>query len=128
FNPAFPTFDAAEFFWRMTTLGPLRAMVEPRAGVFYRPRQNVAGFLRQNYGYGQGAGRLWREAGRKSGSLPSTRAVMQAYGRRLGDAGRIARAGSDASPVRFLPLYALHLMRESAIAAGFLAASVGISS
>lgn len=119
FNPAFPTFDAAEFFWRLRQQRPLRAAVEPRALVFYRTRTTLAGFLRQNYGYGQGTGRLMRRA-------TSTHAPAHAgqtwrnWRTRVADGGRVARAGSGTSRVDAASMLGLHLLRESAIAAGML--------
>jgi glycosyltransferase involved in cell wall biosynthesis len=125
FNPAFPTFDAAELFWRLSQRGPLRAFVERRAVVFYRTRATIGAFVRQNYGYGLGAARLWRLAGRHGDVQPSARAALRTWRRRLADGGQVAQsAAAGTSALRTLPLFALHVLRESAIAAGFVAASL----
>lgn len=124
FNPAFPTFDAAEFFWRLLKRGPLSAVVEPRAVVFYRTRSTVAAFLKQNYGYGRGAGRLLRQASGGTNGAARPGVALRSWRSRMGDAGRIARAAAGPSHVRAASLYGLHLLRESAIAAGFIASTL----
>lgn len=90
FNPAFPTYDSAEFFWRLKQRGPIRARVERRALVFYRTRSSVSAFVRQNYGYGLGAGRLMRQADR-TGRLAHAGAALRAWRTRVSDAGAVAR-------------------------------------
>ena len=122
FNPAFLTFDAAELFWRIGRRGPLRSVVERRALVFYRTRSSLGGFVRQNFGYGQGVGRYCRRIASSDGQAPSARALVRTWGRRLGTARQLARAG-DSVPGA-VGLVGLHVMREMAIAGGTLAAAL----
>lgn len=123
FNPAFPTFDAAEFFWRLRQQMPLRATVEPRALVFYRTRSTLSAFLRQNYGYGQGTGRLMRRATDAHAPVHAG-LTFRSWRTRVADGGRVARAAASTSRVDAASLLGLHLLRETAIAAGMLSAVV----
>lgn len=127
FNPAFPTFDAAEFFWRLRQQMPLRATVEARALVFYRTRATLSGFLRQNYGYGQGTGRLMRRA--TPTHLPAhAHLTFRNWRTRVADGGRVARSAAGTSHIHAASLLGLHLLRETAIAAGMLSAVAQASS
>lgn len=123
FNPAFPTYDSAEFFWRLKQRGPIRSQVERRALVFYRTRSSISAFVRQNYGYGLGAGRLMRQADH-SGRLAHGRAALRAWRTRVSDAGAVARASTRGAWTRTASLVGLHVLRETAIATGFLAAAL----
>lgn len=124
FNPAFPTYDAAEFFWRLKQRGPLRVVVERRAVVFYRTRSSIRAFARQNFGYGCGAGQLLRQATGSRGAAVAG-AALRNWRARLRDASPIVRAAARESHRTAASLFGLHLLRETAIAAGFLAASGG---
>jgi glycosyltransferase involved in cell wall biosynthesis len=122
FDPAFPTFDAAELFWRITRRGPLRSVIERRAVVFYRTRSSLGAFLRQNFGYGQGVGRYCRRvASADAGHAPSARALARTWGRRLGTARQLARSGGSVPMAA--GLVGLHVLREVAIAGGTFAAA-----
>ena len=123
FNPAFPTYDSAEFFWRLKQRGPIRARVERRALVFYRTRASISAFVRQNYGYGLGAGRLLRQAD-DAGRLAHGGAALRAWRTRVSDAGTVARASARGAWTRTAALVGLHVIRETAIATGFLAATL----
>ena len=123
FNPAFPTYDSAEFFWRLKQRGPVRSHVERRALVFYRTRASISAFVRQNYGYGLGAGRLMRQADR-AGRLAHGSAALRAWRTRVSDAGSVARASTRGAWTRTATLVGLHVLRETAIATGFLAAAL----
>jgi len=121
FNPAFPTFDAAEFCWRLRQQMPLRATVEARALVFYRTRTTLSAFVRQNYGYGQGTGRLMRRAAPTRRSAHA-RLTFRHWRTRVADGGLVARSAAGASHVEAASLLGLHVLRETAIAAGMLSA------
>jgi glycosyltransferase involved in cell wall biosynthesis len=123
FNPAFPTFDAAEFFWRLRRQMPLRATVEPRALVFYRTRSTLSAFLRQNYGYGRGTGRLMRRTSATQAPVHAGQ-TLRSFRTRVADGGRVARSAAGSSRVDAASLLGLHLLRETAIAAGMLSAVV----
>jgi glycosyltransferase involved in cell wall biosynthesis len=120
FNPAFPTFDAAEFFWRLRQQMTLRATIEPRALVFYRTRSTLSAFLRQNYGYGQGTGRLMRRASSTQAPVHAGQ-TLRSFRTRVADGGRVARSAAGSSRVDAASMLGLHL-REAAIAAGMLSA------
>ncbi|MGE3959609.1 MAG: glycosyltransferase [Vicinamibacterales bacterium] len=120
-NPSFPTYDGAEFFWRAAQRGPLRATVARRALVFYRTRSSLGAFLRQNFGYGLGTGRLMRHASSENRAALS-RAAVRLWRSRLADASTFLRA-LPAS--RSVPLALLHALRETAVTAGVLTAVLG---
>ncbi len=124
FNPAFPTFDSAELFWRLKGHGRIRATVEPKALVFYRTRSSLGAFVRQNFGYGQGTGRLLRHARSSDGAGTPRRAALRGWSNRMRDAAKVARTGRATSIRSAVPLYVLHLLREGAIAAGILASAL----
>ena len=119
FNPAFPTFDAAEFFWRLRQQMPLRATVETHALVFYRTRATLSAFVRQNYGYGQGTGRLMRQAAPAPG-LAHASLTLRHWRTRVADGGRVARSSAGTSRIDAASLLGLHVLRETAIAAGMV--------
>jgi glycosyltransferase involved in cell wall biosynthesis len=123
FDPAFPTFDAAELFWRLHRRTPPKAVIEPRAVVFYRTRQSIGAFIRQNYGYGQGLGLYCRRIAVDGGQPPGPAALLRHWGRRVGAVGQAARAGDTA--VASMGLVGLHLLREAAMATGMLTATIG---
>lgn len=123
FDPAFPTFDSAEFFWRLRQQMPLRATVETRALVFYRTRSTLSAFVRQNYGYGQGTGRLMRRATSTHGPAHAG-LTFRSWRTRVADGGRVARSAAGTSRVDAASMLGLHLLRETAIAAGMLSAAV----
>jgi GT2 family glycosyltransferase len=124
FDPAFPTFDSAEFFWRLRKRGALRATVAPKALVFYRTRSSLRSFVKQNFGYGRGTGRLLRHArGSGDAALPQ-RAALRGWRSRLRDGAQVARSSAATSMSAAISLYALHLLREAAIAAGVVASSL----
>jgi glycosyltransferase involved in cell wall biosynthesis len=123
FNPAFRTFDSAEFFWRLRQRGELRATMAPKALVFYRTRSNLPSFVAQNFGYGRGTGRLLYHA-RATGVGSPHRAALRGWRNRMRDAARIARTVARTSTGAAVPAYALHLLRETSIAAGILASVV----
>jgi glycosyltransferase involved in cell wall biosynthesis len=120
FNPEFRTFDAAELFWRLAQRAPIQWAFEPRALVFYRTRTSVGAFVSQNFGYGRGTGRLWRRT--RSTARGSALAPLRAWPRRLQDGVKVARSAGDGSTYRAVPYLGLHVLREAALTAGFLAA------
>lgn len=122
FDPAFTTFDAAMLFWRIKKMGQLDARVAPRAVVFYRTRQSVGAFIRQNVGYGLGVGRYCRQISRDGLEPPRGRHLARSWGHRLGAARQLAR--SDGPPAARAGLVGLHVLRELAIAAGTIAGRV----
>ncbi|MGC4081469.1 MAG: hypothetical protein QM736_04970 [Vicinamibacterales bacterium] len=123
FDPRFPTYDSAEFFWRLKQQGPIRSRVEKKALVFYRTRRSVRAFIKQNYGYGLGAGRLMRRASGADGR-GHQRAGLRAWRTRVSDTTAIVRSTGSLSWRRTAALVSLHLLRETAIATGFLAAGL----
>jgi len=116
FNPEFRTFDSAELFWRMKRSGILSSVLAPRAVVFYRSRDSVAAFARQNYGYGQGYARLCHATGR--GDVLTIGRTVSDWWRHLPDGVRVAFGGGQRGLRRQLSVAGLHLVRETALALG----------
>lgn len=123
FNPDFPTFDSAELFWRLRARGELKAVVEPRAVVFYRTRSTLGAFVKQNFGYGKGTGRLLQFARSHGGTGSRRHAALRGWRRRLRDMTSIARTAGR-STIDALPVCGVHLLRETAISAGILASAL----
>jgi cellulose synthase/poly-beta-1,6-N-acetylglucosamine synthase-like glycosyltransferase len=106
FDPEFQTYEGAELFYRIHRAGRLRYEVRPRAAVFFRTRDNLSAFLRQNQAYGRG----WAQFGYKH---------PEAFGggrRWVGTSLRRLAAGRALPP----RLWALHVVRELALLGGAL--------
>jgi glycosyltransferase involved in cell wall biosynthesis len=123
FDPSFPTFDSADLFWRMRRQQRLCWRYERRAIVFYRTRSSVAAFVRQNFGYGEGVGRYCRRVAAHEHDPPRPWLLMKSAGRRLAAVRQLAGAGESLRVTT--GLVGLHLLRETAIAAGALRAGFG---
>ncbi|MBL8142815.1 MAG: glycosyltransferase [Acidobacteria bacterium] len=120
FDPSFTTYDAAELFWRLSQARPLATALEPRALVFYRTRSTVAALARQNFNYGVGYARFCN-AVPDAGDAARAGQVMRRWWQRIGRGLAQLSTGPTGSWRDAAGLRAVHLVRETALAAGTLA-------
>lgn len=117
FDPAFTTYDAAELFWRLSQTTTVRTTVEPRAVVFYRTRPTVAALAEQNFNYGLGYARFCRTVPDAADVAAPAQVTRRWWQRVTSGFGHLS-AEHTGSWRDALGLRAVHLVRETALAAG----------
>ncbi len=117
FNPAFTTYDAAELFWRLSQQHPVGFVVERRALVFYRTRATVAALAEQNYRYGLGYARFCCTVP-DAADVAAPAGVARRWRQRLACGFRQFSTDTGARRRDIAGLWALHIVRETALAAG----------
>lgn len=118
FNSDFAAYDGAELFWRLSQTTRLNMKIEPRAMVFYRTRDSVAGLARQNFGYGLHYARFCRVIPDANHATRPTE-VARRWATRVREG--VTRLSAGASWQRTIGLWGVHLVRETSLAAGILA-------
>lgn len=113
FDPRFRTYEAADLFHRIVRQGLLEWRIETRAVVFFRTRETIGAFVRQNVAYGRGYAMFLHE--HRHDVEAAGRGVLPVQGG-LGEfARRVLRSRNGDSDVFCdLELIGLHLVRRAA--------------
>jgi glycosyltransferase involved in cell wall biosynthesis len=118
-DPLVRGYDAAELFYRIKKEGLLNFKIEQRAVVFFRTRDTLIQFVRQNFIYGRGYARFFymhpNEVDLKSVEFTG---VIEAFLRSISWGLKTFSRSRDVTFVMKMKLLGLYLIREVSYAVG----------